>query len=307
MTDQLLRNFTIIDLSHRLPGPMCGKILSDLGAKVIKIEDEKFQDPFCAGLFAEFDPSFKDWYKNLNSNKQVLRFDFNNPNDQKRISELVQGSDAVIMGLSTSVRKKLKLEDENLIFKKPFVSIELLASREHSRSLHDLNALAEAGLMSLHVQGRNEKVIDPPFLPISGISFGHKAATDLLAAMLLAQKINQTQFIKTYLDESTTSLFGIFWDKQDREQKRKRYLHNGQYPCYSIYQTRDDSYIALAAVEEKFWNRFCELFDIDSKIDRFYDKDNSVFVIISGVISSKSISEITSLIGSEDICLSIIE
>ena len=47
-----LEGLKIIDLSHRLPGPLCGKILVDLGAEVIKIEDHVFQDPFLSGLFS---------------------------------------------------------------------------------------------------------------------------------------------------------------------------------------------------------------------------------------------------------------
>ena len=57
---------TILDLSHRLPGPMAGKLLGDLGARVIKVEDKKFKDPFIYGLFAEMDNSFPIWYENIN-------------------------------------------------------------------------------------------------------------------------------------------------------------------------------------------------------------------------------------------------
>lgn len=43
MSFKPLEGMTIIDLSHRLPGPLCGKILTDLGAIVIKIEDHFFR------------------------------------------------------------------------------------------------------------------------------------------------------------------------------------------------------------------------------------------------------------------------
>jgi crotonobetainyl-CoA:carnitine CoA-transferase CaiB-like acyl-CoA transferase len=301
-----LEGMTVIDLSHRLPGPMCGKVLADLGAKVIKIEDHKFQDPFLSGLFASFDESFKDWYEALNKNKLIKRFDFNSEIDQSEIRKIVENADAVIMGLPDSTRKKLKLTNDDLNFSKPFVSIELLASKNHNKSLHDLNALADTGLLGLHVQGRNEKIIDPPFLPISGITFGHKAATDLLAYFTVALKTNKAQFVKTYLDESADEIYGIFWPKKDRQNQRKKYLHNGQYPCYTIYQTKDGHYLALAAVEEKFWNRVCEVFNINKELDRFYDKDRSVFEIISSTFLKLSVAEIESKMGSEDMCLSII-
>lgn len=301
-----LKGMTIVDLSHRLPGPLCGKILSDLGASVIKIEDHVFQDPFLSGLFAQFDSSFISWYENLNKGKKIERFDFNSIQDQKKIHELVTNADAVIMGLPPKTREKLKLTDQDLTMTKPFVLIELLASATEKKSMHDLNALAMTGLLSLYVAHENEKIVDPPFLPIAGISFGHKAATDLLAAYICAQRENKTQFVKTFLDKVTDEILGIFWPEADRQQGRTKFLHNGIYPCYALYQTKDRKYVALAAVEEKFWNRFCEVFGIETSLDRFYNQDESLFKLISDKLHQFTQKEIESKIADEDLCLSVI-
>jgi alpha-methylacyl-CoA racemase len=306
MSFRPLENMTIIDFSHRLPGPLCGKILMDLGATVIKIEDHIFQDPFLSGLFAQFDSSFISWYKNLNEGKQVLRFDFESKDDQKKIHDLVISADAVIMGIPLKTREKLKITDHDLTLKKPMVVIELLASATEKKSMHDLNALAMTGLLSLYVAGQTAKIVDPPFLPIAGISFGHKAATDLLASYIKATKDNQTQFVKTYLDQVTKEVLGIFWPKEDRVLGRTKFLHNGVYPCYSLYQTKDLKYVALAAVEEKFWNRFCEVFKIESTHDRFFNEDHSLFELISNEVGKYNLFEIESKIANEDLCLSII-
>jgi crotonobetainyl-CoA:carnitine CoA-transferase CaiB-like acyl-CoA transferase len=307
MNKRLLEGLKIIDLSHRLPGPLCGKILSDLGAEVIKIEDVEFKDPFLSGLFAQFDSSFIHWYEELNSNKKVQRFDFNSSEDIEAINKIIMSSDAIIMGLPPKTRTKLKLDDQNLLFKKPFVVLELLASKEGGKSLHDLNALAESGLLSMHVSSNKENIIAPPLLPISGITFGHKGATDLISGLLKANKIYETVFVKTFLDESTENILGIFWPKKDRALNRTEFLHNGKYPCYNIYKTKDDKYIALAAVEEKYWNRFCELFNIDKNINRFEIDNRNSFELIAKSIQQYSSLEIAKLIQNEDICLSMIK
>lgn len=296
----------IIDLSHRLPGPFCGRIVNTLGAKVTKIEDHQFQDPFLSGLFAEFDSSFISWYENLNNEKEILRFDFNLKKDQEKIRQMVLDADAVIMGLPDKTRKKLCLTDLDLKLDKPFVFIELLASANEKKSMHDLNAMAKNGLLSLYVAGQHEKIIPPPFLPIAGISFGHKAATDLLAAYIKAFRERKTQFVKTYLDEATDELLGTFWPKADRVKNKTTFLHNGLYPCYSIYQTRDKKYVALAAVEEKFWERFCDLFQIKKDISRFYCEDSKLFHLVANQIATFTQDEISVMIADEDLCLSII-
>lgn len=301
-----LEGMKVIDLSHRLPGPLCGKVLTDLGATVTKIEDHKFQDPFLSGLFAQFDSSFTSWYENLNQGKVISRFDFNSSADQEKIHKLVMDADAVIIGIPDKAREKLKITDKDLTVKKPMVVIELLASKYEKKSMHDLNAMAMTGLLSLYVAGRTEKIIDPPFLPIAGISFGHKAATDLLAAFIKSSRVNETQFVKTYLDQVTEEMLGIFWPKADRDQGRTKFLHNGIYPCYSLYQTKDEKYVALAAVEEKFWLRFCEIFKVKTPHDRFYHKDQSLFDQIAHTLGSYTQNEISAIIKDEDICLSVI-
>lgn len=307
MSFQPLKGMTIVDLSHRLPGPLCGKILSDLGADVIKVEDKVFQDPFLSGLFAQFDTSFVSWYENLNRGKKIERFDFNNSDDQKKIHGLVTRADAVIMGLPPKTREKLKVTDSDLNLNKPYVVIELLASATEKKSMHDLNALAMTGLLTLYVAHQHEKIVDPPFLPIAGISFGHKAATDLLAAYISSQKENKTQFVKTYLDQVTEDILGIFWPEADRKLGRTKFLHNGVFPCYALYQTKDKKYVALAAVEEKFWKRFCEVFEVKTELDRFFNKDESLFQLISDKLHQFTQKEIETKIADEDLCLSVIK
>lgn len=307
MSFKPLKGMKIIDLSHRLPGPLCGKILSDLGADVIKIEDHVFQDPFFSGLFAQFDPSFISWYENLNRGKKIERLDFNSKEDQQKIHHMVTTADAVIMGLPPKTREKLKLTDEDLKLNSAFVVVELLASASEKKSMHDINALAMTGLLSLYVAHENEKIVDPPFLPIAGISFGHKAATDLLAAYIQAQKEKRTQYVQTYLDQVTEEILGIFWPETDRKQGRTKFLHNGIYPCYALYQTKDKKYVALAAVEEKFWKRFCEVFKLETNLDRFYTQDETLFKLISDKIHQMTQDEIEATIADEDLCLSIIK
>ncbi len=302
-----LTGMKIVDLSHRLPGPLCGKILTDLGAEVIKIEDHVFQDPFLSGLFAQFDSSFVSWYENLNRGKKIERFDFNASADQEKIHNLVVNADAVIIGIPPKTREKLRISDADLTLKKPMVVIELLASATEKKSMHDLNAMAMTGLLSLYVAGQKEKIIDPPFLPIAGISFGHKGATDLLAGYIQATKENKTQFVKTYLDQVTEEVLGIFWPEADRKLGRNRFLHNGVYPCYSLYQTKDHKYVALAAVEEKFWQRFCEVFKVKTSLDRFHHKDPSLFNLIAEHLGQYTQKEIEKMIESEDLCLSVIK
>ncbi len=307
MNTLYLKGLTIIDLSHRLPGPLCGKILSDLGANVIKIEDHIFQDPFSSGLFAKFDSSFISWYENLNNGKTIEKYDFNSPDDQLVIRNKILNADAVIMGLPLKTREKLGITNTDLMLNKAMVVLELLSTELEQKSMHDLNVLAITGLLTQYVADHSEKILAPPFLPIAGITFGHKGATDLLAGYINSTKNQKTEFVKTYLDQTTEELLGIFWPKVDRLKKRTKFLHNGLYPCYCLYQTKDQNYVALAAVEEKFWLRFCKVFNLETKLERFHNQDKTLFELVSQKIQSYNLDEIEELIKNEDICLSSIK
>lgn len=303
---QLLSGFTILDFSHRLPGPLASKLLAGLGASVLKIEDIKFKDPFIYGAFAEFDESFPHWYEELNSSKQIIRLDFNGPAIKEKIRHLLENCDGVILGLPEKLLVKLGLTEKELSsYSKGLAVVELLASKEHTKAMHDLNALALTGLLKLHVQDQNAAVVAPPFLPIAGIGFGHKVATDLLAALLKSKRDNSHTFHKCYLFESTKEIFESFWPKKSK--KRQKFLHNGLYPCYNLYQTKDKRYIALAAVEEKFWLRFCEIFKLNIESDkRFFYEDQSVFLEVASHIAHYDYDEIDQMTRGEEICLSLV-
>jgi alpha-methylacyl-CoA racemase len=304
----LLNGFTILDFSHRLPGPMGMNVLGHLGAKVYKIEDEKFKDAFLSGLFNEFDPSFIDWYEGLNEYKDLLRLDFKSEQSIPKLHELVKNADGIMMALPPKVRTFLKLTDEDLKQLNPNIAvIEMGASKKYKQSMHDLNAMALTGMLSLHTQNRDERIIDPPFLPVSGIFFGQQLATDLLAAILKAKKNNE--FVKTtsYLYETAELLCKPIWSQKMRDEKRVRFLHNGAYPCYSLYRTSDGHYVGLAAVEEKFYIAFQETFNVTLEKERRFETTEEAFNLIAQKINSLTKDQVAKMIKGKDMCVSIVE
>lgn len=305
----LLKGTKILDLSHRLPGPLAGKVLADLGAEVIKVEDQKFKDPFIEGLFAQMDPSFPHWYEELNNKKKIVRLDFKSPQARQEMAKLLEGVDGIIMGLPPKVRDFLGVDETSLKnLKRPLCHIELFSKRNLTRGMHDLNALADTGLLKLYVHGHSEPVLDPPFLPVAGITFGHKAATDLLAGLLKARHENSPQFIESYLYEASEEVLSPFWPKACREHDEVRFLHNGRYPCYSLYRLSDGHYAALAAVEEKFWTRFSQCVGLEHipADQRFHFSDQGVFEAIAQAMSKLDSTQVAKLIEENDMCLSLV-
>lgn len=301
------KKLRILDLTHRLPGPLAGKVLFDLGYEVIKIEDEKHKDPFLSGMFSEFDDSFEDWYRVLNQDKKILRFDFKSPDIKEKIAELVRESDGIMMSLSPKLKTTLGIDDESLkSLNKPIAVVELEASQSHKKAMHDLNALALSGFLSLHVAHVDDQIVDPPFFPIAGIAFGQQVATQMLANIIAARE--EKTFVKTvsYLYETAEAILTPFWSKELQAQKRTKFLHNGAYPCYSLYRLKDGNYVALAAVEDKFWNDLTSLFKISLPLEKRFDKDSSSFQKVADVFAKMDASEIENITQDKELCLSIV-
>ena len=303
---ELLKGFTLLDLSYRLPGPLSTLLLSHLGAKIIKIEDQNYQDPFAAQYFPQKDSTFSHWYKELNKGKEIIRLNFESPSFEKEMEQLQRRADGMILGLPPSLQKKLGAFPKEPPHSPPMAVVELQAHSHQKRGLHDLNALALSGILKLHTQKATENILAPPFLPIAGISFGLKTALQLLAALLQVQKTRQSIFTRTFLFDSAQEVLSPLWPSALRET-RERLLHNGRYPCYCLYRLGDHRYAALASVESKFWNRFCQVFDLPLKSeDRFHNETQRVFNLLSQAFLQKNAQQIEQIIQKEDLCLSLV-
>lgn len=294
MSNHLLEGITVLDLTHRLPGPMAGKLFINLGAKVIKVEDKTFKDPFINGPFQSMDSSFETWYDQINKDKTIIRLDFKDEIEKLKI--YCQKADIILMGLPPKLEDKLELKS----LKHKHVVVKMGSSATDKESMHDLNIMAKLGYLNVHVASFNDDIIAPPFFPFAGIFFSHHIVNHSIAALLKAIRSDKTQNIECFLEDATkNSLDPLFIKNQ------KSFLHNGRYPCYNIYKSKD-GFVALAALEEKFWVRLCDLFNLKLTLeDRFQDKDNFVKNELSQLFKKHTSQQILDITNGHDLCLTV--
>ncbi len=302
-----LAGLKILDLTHRLPGPLAGKLLRDHGADVLKLEDATLKDAFLEGFFAAFDDGFVDWYHQLNGDKRVERLDFNAPDAAARVRAHVEWADVLLLGMSPKLAHRLGLSQEELAkLPGPKVVLHLGASRTSKSAMHDLNALAELGLLPLHVAGEHDSPLAPPFLPAAGIAFGQQVALTALAQHRQAERERKCLVSTVYLLEEAERVFGPFWSQRLRAQNRTKFLHNGAYPCYALYRTKDGDWLAVAAVEEKFWREFTALLSLPLAEEQRFSRDQDVFRQVAQAVSGRTTDELDHLLAHKDICVSLV-
>lgn len=256
MLKNALENITVLDFSVLLPGPLATKTLGDMGAKVIKIENKHKNDPvrnFPPGASPE-----KSLFHLLNKEKDVLLLDFNE--DLNIIYELVRSSNVLIEQFRPGRMKKWQLDYESLKKINPdliYISLSGFGQKGPYAHLagHDLNFLAISGFLDLNRDENGKPVI--PGAQLADVAGGTHA---LLIACLAALIKGEGQYLDVSMTDGMPSLMAIAYNQFLNNIPVNAFkILNGDLVNYNLYETADNKWIALAALELKFWNKFCQV------------------------------------------------
>ena len=176
-----LEGVRVLDLSRVFAGPLCGQVLADFGADVIKVEHPgRGDDTRDWGM--RIGKTETTYYNSMNRNKRSITVDLQTPEGVKIIHSLLPQCDVVIQNFKTGGAEKLGLGYEQLKAIKPdliYCSVSGYDSSgpEARRPGYDLVIQAEAGLMAI-----NGEASQPP------LKFG-VAAVDMMTGMYAAQAV----------------------------------------------------------------------------------------------------------------------
>ena len=161
-----LSDLTVLDLTVNTPGPFCSMILSDLGARVIKIEPPG-GDPLRQSSVSMF--------AGMNRGKESISLNLKTDGDREVLLRLVERADIVLEGSRPGVAKRLGADYETISARNPgivYCSISGFGQEGPWRDVpaHDINYLAVGGYMGLQtaIEGRPW----PPAILISDVASG---------------------------------------------------------------------------------------------------------------------------------------
>jgi alpha-methylacyl-CoA racemase len=305
-----LYGIKIIDLSTLLPGPLATLILAEAGAEVIKIErmggeDMRRSPPFIDGesiLFAV-----------LNRGKRSIELDIKSKEGYNRIIELIKTADVIIDQFRPGVMERLGLDFKKLIKIKPDIihcSITGYGQNGPKKlvAAHDLNYMAESGLLSLAKEKDGSPAM--PSTQIADIAGGsYPAVINILLALREVEKTGKGKFLDISM---TDNLFPFMWmalglTSNKFYSKGGDLQLTGASPRYGIYETFNKGYIALGALEEKFWLRFCKIIDLPVEFIDDNINPNATKEAIINLIKNKKTEEWKEILAKENnICCSIV-
>jgi crotonobetainyl-CoA:carnitine CoA-transferase CaiB-like acyl-CoA transferase len=233
-----LEGVRVLDLTRLLPGAYATLLLADLGADVIKIEDPRGGD----GMRRLPTLGERDYFALLNRNKRSVTLDLRSPQASEVLDKLLAQADVIVDSFRPSTARRLGVDAETLRASRPRLVCASITGfgpdgPYAERAAHDINYQALAGTLA------------PPAMPgplIADIGSAMKAALGIVAALVQRNRTGAGSVVVVSIHEAA-----LAWTMFPSTTN----LTNA---CYQLYETADGQWLALGALEEKFWSGFCE-------------------------------------------------
>lgn len=266
-----LEGLLVLDFTRLLPGPFATQLLSNLGADVIKIEDPGLGDymrtvpPTVQGISYPF--------LMVNRGKRSLAIDLKMKEGREILYKLVPKADILVEQFRPGVMKKLGA-DYNALAKRNRKLIYCSFSGygqtgpAKDRPGHDITFEAHAGILGVSGDQGGHPAI--PGVPMADLASGFNAAMSILAALRTRDRTGRGEFIDVSIFDTAVSLMVLNVARYlatGEEPVAGEALLTGRFPFYKLYQASDGGWLAVAAVESKFWNRMCELIGAPELVD----------------------------------------
>ena len=308
---QPLDGLTVIDLTRLLPGPMATMHLADLGAEVIKIEDPGAGD--YARVMGAMGEGMSHFFALVNRNKKSLVLDLKQADDRAVLLALVDAADILVEGFRPGVMARLGLDYATLAARNPrLVYCSITGYGQHGpyaqRAGHDINYLGYAGVLD-----QTGVACGPPALcnlQIADLLGGTLTPlVGVLAAVIDARARGRGRHVDVAMTDAVLAhaIFPMVQVLAEGEPRpRGEDMLTGGIPCYGVYETRDGRYMAVGALEEKFWQRVCDTLDrADLKAFRLSTGADGAWAReqLTAIFRGRSMSEWTALFDAVDCCV----
>ncbi|MEN9368689.1 MAG: hypothetical protein RL489_3047 [Pseudomonadota bacterium] len=263
-----LQGVRVLDLSRVFAGPLCGQVLADLGAEVIKAEHPgRGDDTRDWGM--RIGQTETTYFNAMNRNKRSITLDLQSPEGLRIVQQLLPQVDVVIHNFKTGGAEKLGLGFQQLKALKPDLIYCAIAGYdssgpEASRPGYDLVIQGEAGLMAL-----NGAADMPPLkfgVAVVDMMTGMYAAQAVLAALFrrdratpdLSAPADKAQLIELALYDCglmVTGYYGLDALLMGRDPQRYGNAHPSIVP-YGMFEAADGPLIIAVGTNHQF-EKFC--------------------------------------------------
>ena len=252
-----LQGIRVLDLSRLLPGPFLSMILADLGADVVKIEDPRLGDymrqvpPAKGGIAGRF--------LAVNRGKRSVVLDLKTTAGREALLRMAAQADVVVESFRPGVMDRLGVGYAALTQANPRIVLCSISGFGQNgpyveRAGHDIGYLAIAGVLAMGGPAGGAPMM--PGVQIADLAGGSLwGATAILAALVGRYRTGKGAHLDISMTEGALALLAAEIGNLDCGLRATRGIArlNGGVACYGVYRTKDDRYLAVGALEPKFW------------------------------------------------------
>jgi crotonobetainyl-CoA:carnitine CoA-transferase CaiB-like acyl-CoA transferase len=303
-----LEGVQVIDFTQLLPGPTATRLFADFGADVTKIEPPGGEAARRLGPLSGDQGAV---FTELNRGKRSVIADLRSERDLARVMALCASADVIIEGFRPGVMQRLGLGFDELTRRNPRLIYVALtgfgqAGEYALRAAHDINYLALTGGLDLIGVADGPPVI--PGFQAGDIAGALHAVIGTLLAIIAREKTGRGQFVDISIAHSAASLLAIPRAVLGAGQTPRRGddLLSGRYACYGLYSTVDGRWLAVGALEPKFWSALCVLLGCEDLIPHQFDEGDQRLAAIARlrtIFCTRTVAEWEELCRGQDVCV----
>ena len=273
-----LKDLLVVDLTRVLVGPYCTMILSDLGARVIKIEAPEIGDD--SRKFGPFVKDYSAYFMSLNRGKESIALNLKNEDDKKIFEKILAKADILVENFKPGTLEKWGFGWKQVSKKYPKLIYASASGFGQTGPLKELPAYdmvvqGMGGLMSVTGQPNSEPT--RVGTSIGDITAGLFTAIGINAALYDRQKTGKGMYIDVSMLDCQIAIL---------ENAIARYLSKNEIPKpmgsrhpsiapFEAFKTKD-SYIIIAAGNDKLFENLCNALDLkDLIMDEKYKSNSS--------------------------------
>ncbi len=267
-----LKGIKIIELAGIGPVPLCGMMLSDMGAEVIRIDRAGDH----TGSITIDRPN-----DILGRGRKSIRVNLKDPEGIDVIYRLLESADALIEGFRPGVTERLGLGPDAVLARCPQIVYGRMTGWGQEGPMaqtagHDINYIAITGALSA-IGSKGGKPIPP--LNLVGDNGGGASLLfgGVLCGIIEAKTSGKGQVIDAAMvDGAATLMAGIYGFRAQGlwEDNRGSNFADGGAPFYDAYECADGEYISIGSIEPQFYALLMELGGFDAQDPLFKEQFN---------------------------------
>ncbi|WP_447910014.1 CaiB/BaiF CoA transferase family protein [Brevundimonas bullata] len=246
-----LSGLRIIEIDGLGPVTFAGMVLADMGAEVLRLT-RGGNAP--AAVFDEVGGQV------LHRGRSNVPVDLKSPEDRDKVLALIESADALIEGFRPGVMERLGLGPEVCAARNPRLVYGRVTGWGQTGPMaeqvgHDINYIALSG--ALYPMGAGDQPPSPPLNLVGDYGGGAMMlVSGVLAAMLEARTTGRGRVVDAAMTDGSallTSLFHALRAQGLWSDQRGANLLDGGTPFYRCYACRDGGFVAVGALEPRFY------------------------------------------------------